>query len=116
MSVRATVVVAAAAAALASLCPVSASALQQPDGATIPSPLGCAGGTKPAGLLAIFACECTQPGTCNIGAPCASQSSCDSGQHGTCESTLWHSFNDNTCIPSNHSGIDPVADAAKASQ
>jgi hypothetical protein len=91
-------------------------ALQQPNGATIPSQPGCAGGTTPSGLLAIFACQCKQPGVCNIGSPCASQSSCDDGQHGTCESTMWHAFNDNTCIPSNHSGIDPVADAAKASQ
>ena len=36
------------------------------------------------------------------------------GKHGTCESTLWHTFNDNTCLPSNHSGIDPQKDAFAA--
>src|SRR5579863_3069203 len=97
------------------LVPRVALALQQPNGAAIPSNMGCSGG-KPTGLLPTFACACTAPGVCNIGAPCASQTSCDNGQHGTCESTMWHSFNDNTCIPSNQSGLDPVADAAKASQ
>jgi|GEM_PF-657606 len=114
---------AAAAGVLVLLAPLGALALQQPNGTTVPySPPGdppgvngCSGGTKPSGLLPIFACQCTQPGICNIGAPCTSQTSCDNGQHGTCESTMWHSFNDNTCIPSNHSGLDPVAAAAQAS-
>jgi MYXO-CTERM domain-containing protein len=114
-SVRAAVL-AVAAAGLTTVVTLPALALQQPNGATIPSPPGCSGGTTPSGLLAIFACQCTQPGACNIGAPCTSPSTCDDGQHGTCESTMWHAFNDNTCIPTNHSGIDPVADAAKASQ
>src|SRR5579859_4415308 len=104
---------AAAALALAAVVatPLSALALQQPNGANIPSPPGCNGG-KPTGLLATFACACTLPGVCNIGAPCPSQTSCDDGKHGTCESTMWHAFNDNTCIPSNHSGIDPAVDGA----
>jgi len=84
-------------------------ALTQPDGASIPSQMGCNGG-KPTGLLPTFACVCTQPGICNIGVPCPSSTSCDDGQHGTCESTMWHSFNDNTCIPTNSSGIDPWTD------
>jgi MYXO-CTERM domain-containing protein len=89
--------------------------LSQPNGIAIPSAPGCAGG-QPTGLGAVFACQC--PTTvvggsgCNIGAVCSSPSSCDNGQHGTCETTLWHSFNDNTCIPSNLSGLDPVADAS----
>src|SRR5579883_1111612 len=92
-----------------------AAALQQPNGVTIPSPPGCNGG-QPTGLLSIFACECTQANVCNIGGVCPSQNSCPNGQNSTCESTMWHSFNDNTCIPSNHSGIDPVADATLAAQ
>ncbi len=89
-----------------------ARALTQPNGITIPTGPGCTGGTQVTGLLATFACICTQPGVCNIGAPCTSPNNCDDGQHGTCESTMWHSFNDNTCIPSNHSGLDPVAEAS----
>lgn len=83
-----------------------ARALTQPNGAAIPSAMGCNAG-QPTGLLPVFACACMQSGVCNIGAPCPSSTSCDDGQHGTCESTMWHSFNDNTCIPSNHSGLDP---------
>ena len=86
-------------------------ALTQPNGATIPSAPGCNAG-KPDGLAAVFACQCDQPNVCNLGAPCASQTSCDDGKHATCETTLWHSFNDNTCIPSNRSGLDPVAAAS----
>ena len=105
-----------AAAALATLAfaaglALPASGLTQPNGAAIPSSMGCNGGS-PTGLLPVFACACTQPGVCNVGAPCPSATSCDDGQHGTCESTLWHSFNDNTCIPSNHSGLDPWKDGA----
>lgn len=90
-----------------------ARALSQPNGTTVPSPdLYCNSG-QPGGLLAIFACQCTQSGVCNIGASCPGGSTqCDLGQNGTCESTIWHSPNDNTCIPSNHSGLDPVAEAA----
>lgn len=89
-----------------------AHALKQPNGTTIPTPLGCAGGNQPFGLAATFACICTQPNICNIGAPCTQQGSCDTGVRGTCETTLWHNFNDNTCIPSNLKGLDPQADAA----
>ncbi|MFI5297201.1 MAG: DUF4114 domain-containing protein [Polyangiales bacterium] len=86
--------------------------LTQPDGTVIPKGLTCASGS-PAGLLATFACACTTAGTCNIGAACPGGStSCDPGTNGTCESTIWHSINDNSCIPSNESGLDPVADAA----
>ena len=88
-------------------------ALSQPNGAPIPAAPGCSGG-KPDGLAAVFACQCLAPaaaGTCNIGAPCPSMTTCDNGQHATCETTLWHNFNDNTCLPSNLSGLDPVADA-----
>src|SRR5215469_8878180 len=86
------------------LVPRVALALQQPNGAAIPSGMGCSGG-KPTGLLPTFACTCTAPGVCNIGAPCTSQTSCDNGQHGPCESAMWHSLNDNTCIPSNQRGL-----------
>jgi MYXO-CTERM domain-containing protein len=86
-------------------------ALTQPNGAAIPSAMGCSG-NEPTGLLAAMACACTTPGICDIGAACPGGStSCDDGQHGTCESTLWHSPNDNSCIPSNHSGLDPSTQA-----
>jgi hypothetical protein len=94
---------------------IRAQALTQPTGTTIPSGMSCSSG-KPTGLLPIFACECTQAGVCNVGTPCPSANSCPNGQNGTCESTIWHAFNDNTCIPTNHSGLDPVADATIAQQ
>lgn len=83
------------------------------NGKVIPDPaVGCYGG-KPGGLAAIFACACTQAGVCNIGAACPGGStSCDPGTNGTCESTVWHNVNDDPCIPSNTSGLDPVEDAA----
>lgn len=90
---------------------LSASALQQPNGAAIPSPMGCDSG-KPTGLAAVFACVCDQPGVCNIGTPCASPTQCPTGQNATCETTLWHAFNDNTCIPSLMSGLDPYQSAS----
>jgi hypothetical protein len=86
-------------------------ALTQPDGKAIPTPPGCDGG-KPTGLLSVFACACTTPGVCNIGAPCASETSCDDGKKGTCESRMYHVFNDNTCIPTKFDGLDPYAEAA----
>jgi len=92
-----------------------AHALQQPNGAPIPSQMGCDGGS-PTGLPAVFACECTTPGTCNIGAPCPSESGCPDGVNGVCETTLWHEFNDNTCIPSNLAGLDPAAEASVTPQ
>ena len=89
----------------------TAAALNQPNGDPIPTQPGCNGG-NPTGLAATFACACDQPGVCNIGAPCASPSSCDDGQNATCETTLWHTFNDNTCIPSNYNGLDVYTAAA----
>lgn len=89
----------------------AAHALTQPDGATIPSAPGCNGG-KTTGLAAQFACTCVEPNICNQGASCPGGSpSCDPGTNGTCETTTWHNVNDNPCIPSNQSGIDPQADA-----
>ena len=91
-----------------------ASATTQPDGTPIPTGLGCHAG-NPAGLAAIFACQCTTSGVCNIGAACPGNqdpNSCDNGQHGTCETTLWHNWNDDTCIPSNQSGLSPQNDGA----
>jgi len=96
------------------LCHASfARAVTQPNGTTIPTPtLYCDSG-QPGGLSAVFACACTQNGVCNIGASCPGGSSqCDPGKNGTCEATIWHSVNDNSCIPSNQSGLDPVTDAA----
>src|ERR1700684_4169447 len=91
---------------------VQAFALTQPNGAQIPSAMGCAS-NEPTGLQAAMACACTQPGICNIGAACPGGStSCDDGQHGTCEATLWHSPNDNSCIPSNVSGMNLSTQAA----
>ncbi len=90
----------------------SAFALTQPNGAPIPTPMGCAS-NEPTGLEAVMACACTVPGVCNIGAACPGGStSCANGQNGTCEATLWHSPNDNSCIPSNESGLDVATQAA----
>ncbi len=93
------------------LYPQSAAALEQPNGAPIPSEMGCDSGT-PTGLPAVFACQCLTPGVCNIGGVCPSPTDCPSGMNGTCETTLWHAFNDNTCIPSQRSGLNPSADAS----
>src|SRR4051812_14731979 len=95
------------------LCLVSTSAfaLTQPNGTPIPSSPGCASG-QPTGLGAVFACQCTTLGACNIGAACPGGSpTCDDGKHATCETTMWHAPNDNSCIPSLLSGLDPAADA-----
>jgi len=89
---------------------VPALAVTQPDGTPIPTAPGCDGG-KPTGLASVFACVCDAPGVCNIGVPCTDPNSCDDGQNATCESTMWHNYNDNTCIPSNVSGLNPQDDA-----
>ena len=86
-------------------------ALSQPNGVVIPTDPGCSG-SKPTGLLPTFACICTTPGVCDIAAPCPDDTHCPDGHPYTCESAMWHVFNDNTCIPSMHDGIDPKADAA----
>jgi uncharacterized protein (TIGR03382 family) len=91
-----------------------AGALEQPGGAPIPSQMGCDGG-QPTGLAATFACVCDTPGVCNIGEPCPGNqdpNSCDDGQNATCETTIWHAWNDNPCVPSNLSGLDPWTDGA----
>jgi hypothetical protein len=97
--------------AAAVIQPSLAAALTQPNGTPIPTEPGCNGG-QPTGLAAVLACVCTDPDVCNIGPPCPSENSCDDGVNSQCETTLWHSFNDNTCIPSNSSGIDVYAEAA----
>ena len=84
--------------------------VRQPTGELVPTEPGCSGGS-PTGLLAVLACACDRPGVCNIGRPCASETSCDEGRNATCESRMFHVFNDNTCIPSRHDGLDPRADA-----
>lgn len=93
------------------LTPSVAHALTQPDGTPIPTPLGCYN-NQPSGLAAVFACICDQPNICNIGATCPDPNNCDDGQHANCETTLFHSFNDNTCIPSNLTGLDPYTQAS----
>ncbi len=93
------------------LLPSLASALTQPNGTPIPSAMGC-NGSQPTGLAAIFACQCATASVCNIGASCPGGSTtCDDGKHATCETTIWHAPNDNSCIPSLLSGLDPVAEA-----
>lgn len=90
-----------------------AHALTQPDGAQVPTRMGCNNG-HPTGLAAIFACQCTSGG-CNIGAACPGNqdpNSCDNGVHGTCEATIWHAWNDDTCIPTNASGLSPQTGAS----
>ena len=90
-----------------------AHALTQPDGTPIPTKMGCDSG-HPTGLAPIFASQCTSGGP-NIGAACPGNvppASCDNGQHGTCETTIWHAWNDDSCIPSNLSGLSPQNDAS----
>src|SRR5690348_5126857 len=94
--VRATFVVAMG---IALSSPATAATLTQPNGAAIPSQLGC-NSNQPTGLAAEFACECASGGACNIGPACPSPGPC-TVPTGTCETTLNHSVNDNTCIPSN---------------
>jgi hypothetical protein len=104
------IVVAMAAGVIASS---SALALEQPNGQPIPSEMGCDSG-DPTGLAAVFACECLTD-VCNIGDACPGNqdpNSCDDGQNGTCETTIWHDWNDNPCVPSNVSGLDPQAEAS----
>jgi len=86
--------------------------VKTPSGKTIPDPaLSCYGG-QPGGLAVIFSCICTAPGLCNLGKPCPGGStSCDPGTNGTCEATVWHAANDDPCIPTQRSGLDPVKDA-----
>jgi MYXO-CTERM domain-containing protein len=87
----------------------------QPNGEAIPSLPGCDGG-RTTGLLATFACVCDEPGVCNIGAVCdpgLPDPYCpDTGMNAMCESRMWHSPNDNTCIPQNSDGLDPRADCS----
>lgn len=86
--------------------------LFQPNGMQIPSQMGCAGG-MPTGLAPVMACQCLASAVgCNIGSPCLTPDSCDNGMNGVCETTLWHTYNDNPCIPSNLSGLDPWKKAA----
>ena len=89
---------------------ITRESVSQPDGTIIPSEMGCSGG-RPTGLLPLFACICTESSVCNIGVPCTSPTDCDNGQNGICESTLWHAYNDNTCIPSQQSGLNPITEA-----
>ncbi|MCC6876022.1 MAG: DUF4114 domain-containing protein, partial [Sandaracinaceae bacterium] len=83
----------------------------QPTGERVPSEPGCRD-NRPTGLLATFACICEDPGVCNIGGVCPSETSCPDGRNSTCESRMYHVFNDNTCIPSQHDGLDPREDAS----
>jgi hypothetical protein len=90
---------------------VAADVLHQPNGASIPSPMGC-DGNRPTGLAAALACVCDPPtGACNIGPPCPAPGACEVPT-GRCETTLYHEFNDNTCIPSQLDGLDPYRDGA----
>lgn len=87
-------------------------AVTQPNGTVIPAPAVYCNSGAPGGLGALFACQCSTVGACNIGATCPGGApSCDDGKHSTCETTIWHVQNDNSCIPSLLSGLDPVADA-----
>ena len=104
--------VASALAAAVAVAPTARAQLQQPDGKTIPAGMGCNGGDT-TGLAAELSCICTMPGICNQGDACPGGSpSCDPGTNGTCETTIWHEVNDDPCIPTHLSGLDPQADAA----
>jgi hypothetical protein len=93
---------------------ITGESISQPNGTKIPAALTCNGG-HPFGLLAVFACSCTTAGRCNIGVPCTILP-CDSGQNRICESTIWHNLNDNTCIPSMKSGLDPEKEASTTAE
>jgi uncharacterized protein (TIGR03382 family) len=99
---------------LALVCALAGSAaadvLTQPNGASIPSAMGCDGG-QPTGLAATFACVCNDSGGCNIGPTCNTPGPCPIPT-GECETTLWHEFNDNSCIPSHLDGLDPYTDGS----
>jgi hypothetical protein len=82
-----------------------------PGGQTIPKDRVQCWNSKPGGLGAIFACTCTKPGVCNIGAHC-STGQCPKPSGNTCEATLWHEPNGDPCIPANLSGLDPIKDAS----
>jgi hypothetical protein len=104
---------------IALLLPAAAVAqLTQPNGTPVPTPrdrITCnATNDGPGdGLARIFACECTEPDVCNIGAPCPGGSgSCDEGKKGSCEARIWHNPNDNACAVTNIEGIDPWKQAA----
>ena len=92
--------------------------LSQPDGTPVPPAperVSCNANNDGPGdsLVTVFACECEEPGVCNVGAPCPGGSgSCDQGQNGTCESRVWHNENDNPCAVGNIDGLDPWAEAA----
>ncbi len=88
-----------------------ADVITQPNGVRVPALPGCRD-NRPTGLLPTFACICDVEGVCNIGEPCASETSCDDGMNANCESRMWHVFNDNTCIPTQSDGIDPREDAS----
>jgi len=61
----------------------------QPDGAAIPTAIACVAG-QPFGLQVVFTNQCL---------------------NGSCEASLWHVFNDNSCIPSQQAGLDAYGDA-----
>src|SRR5690349_7858549 len=100
--------------ALLGASPASAQCMQ-PTGETIPSLPGCKDG-QTTGLWPIFACVCDEPGVCDIGGRCDSGlpgPDCpDLGMNATCESRIWHSPNDDPCIPRNMTGLDPRADCS----
>jgi len=97
---------------LGTLSATAQAKVKLPGGKVIPDPaITCQSG-KPGGLAAVFACSCTAPNICNIGKPCPGGStSCDPGNNGTCETTIWHKVNDDPCIPTYRKGLDPVNDA-----
>jgi len=70
--------------------------------------MGCNGG-QPTGLAVVFASQCVDKGIINIGNICLPppDCSCDDGLNSICETTLWHECNDDICIPSHISGLNP---------
>jgi len=68
--------------------------------------MGCSA-NQPTGLAVVFASQCVDAGMSNIGGPCSAPGNCDDGLNSTCETTLWHEYNDSTCIPSHISGLNP---------
>jgi hypothetical protein len=93
----------------------ASAAIHQPDGSAIPSVMGCSN-LQPTGLAALFACQCVDAGICNIGVVCTGPSTCDTGVNSTCETTLWHAYNDDICIPTRISGLNPWTSASVSMQ
>ena len=87
-------------------------ALTQPNGTAIPSARRLQRRHADRPRRASSPASARRPASATSARPVpAAPTTCDDGKHATCETTMWHAPNDNSCIPSLLSGLDPVADA-----